>query len=343
MLLGAFAITLAFPVSRLIDTGRVVLFPEPGKVETTIIEDLNPGMRFDEAIASWNVENATDGQIRVEARAKTAAKTTKWYVLADWTLAKDKTRVSTKGQGDADGNVYTDTLSLKEPCATLDLRLTLSTTGPNRPRLKLLTVCFTDSANGMASSADQHSAWGKTIEVPQRAQGNYPRGGVLCSATSTSMLLCHYAKTLGRPEIDRDVPEVESNVWDSVYKGAGNWPFNTAFFGSFTGLSAYVSRFNSMKDLETWIAGGFPVVCSVSFDLVRGKPKSKEDSGHLIVLVGFAENGDPIFNDPARKAQVRYVYPRADFERGWLDSKRTVYLMYPEGAKTPSPIGSAWK
>jgi hypothetical protein len=248
-----------------------------------------------------------------------------------------------KSQGDADGTVYTDTLSLKKAHQKLDLRVTMKTTGPNRPKLKLLTVCFTASDGGIASTVEKHSAWGKTIEVPQRAQGNYPRGGVLCSATSTSMMLWHYSKVLGRPEIDHDVPEVEANVWDEVYKGAGNWPFNTAYFASIPGLTGYVSRFNSLRDLEIWIDAGFPVVCSVSFDLVRGKEKSKEDSGHLVVLVGFTETGDPVFNDPARKAQVRYVYPRADFERGWLDSKRTVYLMYPEGVKTPPPAASAWK
>ncbi len=343
MLLGAFAISVAFPVSRLVDTGKRMTFPEPGKTTVELIENVSPGMPFREAIVSWNVSEARDASLKVEVRAKDGVKSTKWYLLADWSLDSSKGRMTAKGQADEDGAVYTDTLSLKKDFPAVDIRLSLSNHGKSIPKLKLLTVCFTQPTGGVSSSDARHTAWGKTIEVPQRAQGNYPRGGVLCSATSTSMLLSHYSATLGRPELDRDVPEVEANVWDSVYKGAGNWPFNTAYFGSFPGLEGYVSRFNSLRDLEIWIEAGFPVVCSVSFDLVRGKAKSKEDSGHLIVLVGFTDQGDPVFNDPARKTQVRYTYPRADFERGWTDSGRTVYLMCQEGAKTPAPTNRAWK
>lgn len=183
-------------------------------------------------------------------------------------------------------------------------------------------------------------AWGKTIDVPMRAQGDYPNGGVLCSATSTSMMLWHYSRVLRRPELDRDVPEVEASVWDTVYKGAGNWPFNVAYSGSFAGMRAYVTRFSAISDLEKWIAVGLPVVCSVSFDMLRGAPTG--GSGHLVVLVGFTETGDPVINDPARRGDVRHVYKRADFERAWLYSKRAVYIVHPEDAKPPTGGEGRW-
>ena len=327
----------AFPHSRLVQV-------ELGSDESTsrTFEGINPGFKFTEAIASWNVENAYSASVLVEVRAKGSGFETKWYTVAKWSLNKSVgPRESVKKQGDEFGTVSTDTLELKQPADSVDVRISATGKGATKPpKLKLLTVCFSAPEGGKSSGSTKSDAWGKTVEVPQRGQGNYPNGSVLCSATSVSMMLWHYSQRLDRPELDKDVPEVESNVWDDVYKGAGNWPFNAAYFGSFPGLRGYVSRFESIEDLEAWIALGLPVVCSVSFDVIRGRPLSPTESGHLVVLVGFTEDGDPVFNDPARKNQVRYVYKRADFEKAWLYSKRTVYVLHPETITTPPSHGN---
>jgi len=178
-------------------------------------------------------------------------------------------------------------------------------------------------------------AWGKVIDVPKRCQGDYPNGNVLCSATSSSMLLKYWSQRLDRPDIDADVPDVTAGVWDKVYRGAGNWPFNTAFLGATSGMVSYVSRFNQISDLEAWISAGYPLACSVSYSLVKGDELSPTEQGHLMVLVGFTATGDPIFNDPARRSETTTTYRRADFERAWMYSNRTVYLFHPIGAKLP--------
>lgn len=318
-------------------------FPDGVGATVKVFEPLRPGFAWDQAIVSWNLDNPADAAVKVEARAWRAEMPTKWYVLADWAADAAKApRASVNGQRDADGTVDTDTLELKAPADRLELRTTLRTLGGGaRPRLRLLTASFFDSkAPKMPDVPKPSEAWGKTIDVPQRAQGDYPNGGVLCSATSTSMLLEHYSRLLNRPELDHDVPEVEANVWDSVYKGAGNWPFNVAYLGSFPGMRAYVARFVGISDLERWVAAGLPLACSVSFDMLKGAPTG--GSGHLVVLVGFTKDGDPVLNDPARRGAVRHIYPRADFERAWLYSNRTVYVVHPEGAKPPQGGEGRW-
>ena len=315
-------------------------FPAPSKTAIRVFDTMAPGISWNQAIVSWNVENPAAAEVVVEARAWRGDVSTKWYILADWSLKGARTSVH--GQEDADGDVDTDTLVLKRPAERLEVRATLKTLaeGP-RPRLRLLTASFLDAkAPQSADSPRRSEAWGRTIDVPMRAQGDYPNGGVLCSATSTSMLLWHYSRVLGRPDLDRDVPEVESNVWDADYKGAGNWPFNVAYSGSFPGMRAYVARFAGIADLEKWIVAGLPVACSVSFDMLKGAPTG--GSGHLVVLVGFTKEGDPVINDPARRGDVRHVYKRADFERAWLYSKRTVYIVHPEGAKPPAGGEGRW-
>jgi uncharacterized protein YvpB len=326
-------------------------FAAVGQETVLNYSELSPNVPFTDVIASWNVKSAAAAKVRIELRGRSGDQITKWYRMADWAYEETLSpRQSLNGQRDENGNVETDTLVFRNPMQSVDLRVTLSVSpdvtddGGPLPKLDLLTLAFSKGKVAAKSPvpAVRHAAWGRVIDVPQRAQGNYPRGNVLCSATSTSMMLWHYAKKLNRPEIDRDVPLVEAKVWDSVYKGAGNWPFNTAFAGSFDPLQAYVARFSGIEDLERWIEVGLPVVCSVSFDLVRGKPLSPSESGHLVVLVGFTKNGDPVFNDPARKEQVRYTYTRQNFENGWAYSGRTVYVIHPSNAVPPPNSKGMW-
>ncbi|MEI8281541.1 MAG: hypothetical protein WCG75_03960 [Armatimonadota bacterium] len=62
----------------------------------------------------------------------------------------------------------------------------------------------------------------------------------------------------------------------------------------------------------------------------------------MVIVVGFEDDGTPIFNDPAFKAGVRKTYKRADFEKAWCFSKRTVYLMTPDRAKLPRDLHKVW-
>lgn len=313
-----------------------IAFPETGQELVKEYDDVDAGLRFTQAIPSWNVDRPQVAAVKVELRAHTETGLSKWFVLADWAYdAKLQPRVSVTGQKDPDGNVLTDTLVLAKPSEKIDLRVTLKNLGAgDKPQLKLLSLAFSNKDVETPDEAKPSPAWGKLIDVPQRAQGNYPNGGVLCSATSVSMLLWHWSNELHRPELNKDVPEVESGVWDSVYKGAGNWPFNTAFAGSFPGMRGYVDRFDSIAEAERWIEAGIPVACSVDLSILLGHAADAA-SGHLIVLVGFTSTGDPICNDPAHKAEIRKTYPRAIFEKAWLSSHRTVYLIYPSSVKAP--------
>ncbi len=343
ILLLATVLSAGLPHTHLVALQPDLGFPAKGQQIVKVFPDIDPKIPFKEMVASWNVEPAGAAAIKIQVRARGEGFQSKWYTMAEWSLdGHIAPRESVKGQRDGNGTVSTDTLILKNPGKTLDAQVTLKTfaDGP-RPRLKLLTFSFADGTMAPSASETASPAWGKTIDVPQRAQRNYPNGGVLCSATSLSMILWHYANQLARPEINKDVPEVEAHVWDPVYGGAGNWPFNAAYAASFPGIRAYVSRFGGISDLEKWIDAGYPVICSVSLDLLQGLPLSRE-TGHLVVLVGFTKDGEPVINDPAFQNKVRRTYHRSDFENAWRHSKRAVYLVYPEGAKVPKDTDQLW-
>ncbi len=298
-------------------------------------------MAWDELIASWNVEGPEGVCIRVEARALYSNRATKYYTMGVWCADPSlHPRRSIAGQGDKDGDVLTDTLKLKAPCRRAQVRLILGDTSPAKPPLRFLGLCLTDTRTKPLSLPPNRAGWGKILSVPERSQMAYPNGKELCSPTTVSMILSYWAKRLQRPDLEHDVPEVARGVYDSNWEGTGNWPFNTAYAGSFRGMRAYVTRLSDVSELEDWIAADIPA--GVSLDYNRLREKAGPPSGHLVVCVGFTDQGDVVLNDPGTRHNVQKIFPREDFVSAWASSHNTVYLIYPENAQIPKDRFGHW-
>jgi hypothetical protein len=140
-------------------------------------------------------------------------------------------------------------------------------------------------------------------------------------------------------ECELRVRDAVEGVYDWIYDGHGNWPFNTAYAAAH-GYEGYVARFTSLEKAEEFIDAGVPVIMSIAWgkgDLSGSDIAST--NGHLLVLVGFDGQGNPIVNDPAspQNDSVQRTYQRAEFEPLWLQaSGGTVYLIYPAGMAVPS-------
>ena len=161
----------------------------------------------------------------------------------------------------------------------------------------------------------------------------YPDGGeVWCSPTSTSMVLGSWGYMPGACE--PRVRHAVTGVYDWIYEGHGNWPFNTAYAAEH-GYEGYVARFTSLEKAEEFVKAGVPVIMSIAWakgDMTNANISST--NGHLLVLVGFDTAGNPIINDPAwpSNEEVQNMYLRSEFEHLWLEaSGGTVYLIYPAG------------
>lgn len=302
---------------------------------------LKANLDWNEMVLSWNVEMPSSAWLIIEARAIYDDHATRFYNMGRWSrdLAQYP-RESVLHQKDADGNVSTDTLVLSRPCRKFQVRLTVGGPARAETKIKFLGVSLTDSTAKPAPLPPEHLAWGKTLPVPERSQMAYPNGGVLCSPTTVSMLLAYWAQERSRSEWEKDVPEITSQVWDTNWKGTGNWSFNVAYAGSLPGLRAYVTRLSDVVELEMLIAKGIPVGLSVCYNRLRGK--SKEPSGHLVVCVGFTEQGDPVINDPGTSRNVRKTFSRENLVSGWAYSHNTVYLVYPEGTGLPRNRFGHW-
>ena len=307
---------------------KLVSGANTGTFETAAI----PLASFDTAVVSWNALTPTGTGVMLEVRARINKRWSRYYPYASWTSAA---RSSYPSKRDVNGRVNTDTLELSKRADALQIRVTLESKKPgSSPTLTGLWAVTSDSKTHyevQAASSDR-SAWGLELDVPLRSQMIYPDGGeVWCSPTSTTMILEYWGAKLGR-DLSDTVPVAAKSVWDGVYDGAGNWPFNTAYASS-KGLSAHVDRLGNLTEAEAFIRRGVPLAISIGwkFGELPGAHITSSQ-GHLVVLRGVTKTGDPIINDPAAKtdAKVRTVYPRAAFERAWIEhSGGIVYVIEP--------------
>jgi hypothetical protein len=325
------------------------------------------GFGATQLVASWTADTPHGTWLQVEMRGHTGAGAdTKWYVMGRWASDDPKeggdiNRTTVPGQADANGNVDIDTFIAKNSLTSYQLRVTLYR-APGKHVLPTLR-----SVGAMASRVAQRTtvpvsplggAEGIELKVPAYSQnihkGEYPEydggGEAWCSPTSTSMVVSYWKRGPSKKDLawvnpsyaDPQVDYAARHTYDYNYEGTGNWPFNPAYAGRF-GLNGFVTRLRSVTELEQFIKAGIPVVTSQSFKESELPGAGYGTNGHLFVVVGFTQNGDPIVNDPASPsdAEVRRVYPRADFENVWQRSSSSggiAYIMYPPGHALPPNI-----
>jgi hypothetical protein len=289
---------------------------------------------FSEAIASWHAETPPGSWIEVDVLARIGGTWTKPYVMGIWSSGNEAfARHSVTGQGDADGDVATDTLVLSGDADAFQVTVKLfAEPGAEAPRLHAVALATSGTPG---TPAGDPSAWGVELAVPTRSQMIYADGGeVWCSPTSTSMILAFWGKV-------ETVPQAASSCYDSVYGGTGNWSFNVAHAADVGdgALRAVVLRLDGMEELETLIAAGLPAVLSASWSSgdIDGAAIDST-AGHILVARGFDADGDLIVNDPAGDTndQVRHVYAREQIDAAWRRSGRTIYLIHP--VDQPSPF-----
>src|SRR5215212_5354582 len=208
---------------------------------------------YKEAIASWNTTTPAGSWVEVQFRAQYGTRWSKWYVLGIW-ASDDSTirRHSVQSQGNSDGFVAVDTFvssNKKETPNAFQLKLRLFSTNGAIPSIRNASVAYSTSAPKTAV-ASPNTSTPILLNVPECSQMVYPDGGeVWCSPTSTSMVLGFWNAEPGTSCAVREATTVDG-VFDWIYDGHGNWPFNTAYAATKQAgtqkLEGYVARFTSL-------------------------------------------------------------------------------------------------
>ena len=124
--------------------------------------------------------------LKIEARAISPDRTTKFYVLGNWSPDNQIfPRASVRNQHDADGRVDTDTLVVKRLSDAAQIRVTLGGTNGALPELKFLGACFANTENCRpsdlpirrrgAKSSPRRNGRSLDIQTPMVAQSRLAR------------------------------------------------------------------------------------------------------------------------------------------------------------------------
>jgi hypothetical protein len=332
----------------------------------------NVGFGLTELVSSWTADTPHGTWIQVEMQGTTTAgATTKWYVMGRWTsqmpdpsAAGDIHRTSLGGQGDADGTVSIDTFLAAKGVALTSYRLRVSlyrehgtSAAPVVRSIGAIASALPDDKSVPAGPLG--GAEGQVLQVPTYSQevhhGEYPDfdggGEAWCSPTSTEMVAEYWGATPSAadlstiPYADPSVDYAAMHTFDWNYSGAGNWPFNVAYAGSF-GLEGEVVQLRSLTEAEQFIKAGIPLVVSVAFKKGELDGAGYSTSGHLMVIRGFDASGNVVVNDPASRLvasdqAVENVFDRQQFADVWLPSRRSggiAYVIHPANVPLPANV-----
>lgn len=328
---------------------------------------VSPGFAATQIIPSWTADTPTGCWVRIELAGTTVADSaTRWYDLGRW--AENDTGIARSSAGeqrDDDGHVAVDTFVAAPARALTSWRVRVTLLRPvgstATPALRSVGAVASRLPEPGEVPASRLTTPPVVLDVPRYSQrihdGHYPQwdggGRSWCSPTSVSMVLAFWG-TGPTPDdygwVDADDPNpwvdyAARHCYDYAYGGCGNWAFNTAYAGRF-GLDAFVTRLRSLNEAEQFIAAGIPLILSAAYAKDQVPGLDYQTNGHLVVLVGFTEQGEPVLNDPAADSNelVRKVVGRAEFEAAWLNSSRGVaYVIRPPAVPLPpAPPQANW-
>lgn len=160
-------------------------------------------------------------------------------------------------------------------------------------------------------------------DLPKLYQHDVPGiGGVICSATTTTMLLKFAGYDFSDKGYQYEHQYMANMVADRGHNNPtyGNWSYNMMAAGAF-GINAYVGKMYSWDEIRYYLANNGPIGVSIG-----GNFGIYSTDGHLLVLRGYRiENGETIVicNDPNVKG-VYYEVSLEIFLRCWGS---VVYIM----------------
>jgi hypothetical protein len=142
-------------------------------------------------------------------------------------------------------------------------------------------------------------------------------GGSICSPTTVSMILHSYY-------IEVDPYSFAVDTYDPYYGLFGVWP-RVVQNASEKGLDGAVTRYRTWSEARDVLADGGRIAMSVGPPLY---------GGHLMMLAGFTNGGNPIVHDPARSNGYAYIFNKSDLSHSWFDKGGIAYTFFPADSQT---------
>jgi hypothetical protein len=137
-------------------------------------------------------------------------------------------------------------------------------------------------------------------------------GGSICSPTSTVLAIRSY-------DIEVDPYDFAVDNYDDYWNLFGIWPRAVQNAAGYH-LDGAVTRYRTWSQAYDTLAAGGRVIMSVGPPLY---------SGHLMMLAGFDDQGDPLVHDPARQNGEGYEYTKSAISQSWFTKGGVGYTFFP--------------
>ncbi len=284
---------------------------------------------FNQGLPSWN-GSAPDpaSAFKVEMRFPAGAGWSPWLTIGYWKAYVWGSYGTTSYSG---GLVDVDYVLLNSYVSGWQFRITLSRAAVDKPAPAVHKLSFFVSDSRTTSSQDFNQIVNDNpdaVFIPTDFIYQYgvdpDIGGSICSPTSVAMILRSYS-------IPVDPLQFALDTYDPHFDMFGVWP-RVVENASEYGLDGAVTRYRSWSQAREVLASGGRISMSVGPPLY---------TGHLMMLAGFTEAGDPIVHDPARTDGYSHVFSKADLSHSWFDKGGIGYTFYPAGTGTVSVGQSA--
>lgn len=318
--------------------------PGEGAFITPVYEVERP---FNDIVASWNADTPKGTWVEVLGRVYVPGEGwSKWMSWGSWS-----TRIARRCDNDEDpiawANTYRDggdsSINVKngKSASAFQLKAVLHANEESEmPSVRLVAATW---KNTNEENWEQYCGYPEDkVEEKERVLLNSPQisqirrdpnyGGVICSATSMTMMLGHFGESI-LPE------EMTLMNLDYGFGGNGNWSFTTAAAGAY-GYESYCLYTNFAgvrQELSKGNVVGFSVKYSrdTDSDVPFLENTAITTHGHLVTIVGYYFNeelGEYVYycNDPAGCNDIS-VGPRehreSQLNQAW--KRKMVYIAHP--------------
>lgn len=293
------------------------------------VESFATQLAWRELLVSWNLDVEEGAGAVVELEVEKDGERSGWLHLGEWGVAPGA-RAPLES---ALGTVEVDWFKAKGPLAAARVRVRAHGRTGAAVRVARLDLVASDIAARRAAEASAPAldpkSWRRRLAVPflsQRSAGAEIAARV-CSPTSTTMLLAWRG-------VDVELERFCALAYDPVNDIYGNWPRNVQAAWTL-GVPGRLARCSTWREVEQHIAADQPLVVSIRAKKgeLAGAPY-ESTNGHLLVLVGFDEEGRVLANDPATSDPVlgRCTFSRADMEVVWMNRGGLAYVLMDRAA-----------
>jgi len=274
---------------------------------------------FNQGLPSWNgfAEEGLDSSFKIQMRFKNTAGWQRWVTVGFWDKEIWEYYGYTTFSG---GKVDVDYVKINSYINEFQFQVIFKRTSTDIPAPSIKQLSFivsdsrtTDNVNIANIVADNPPAIFYDTDFIYQYAVDDDIGGSICSPSSTAMIIRSYG-------INVDAYDFAVKTRDLHWMMYGVWPRNVQH-AHMHGLRGNVSRYRTWSEAYEVLANGGRIAMSL------GKPLYK---GHLIMLAGFDEDGNPILHDPGSRNGYKRQYDKTKISQSWFNKGGISYTFYLE-------------